>query len=346
MKRVLKFLIVPLAFSCCSIASNASSVRFSAFSVDSKDNKNLYLRAYLDILVDKYDKKCECEYSWKGSDGISHKCGTSSVPSLFYTSDYPLDVSEGISREDLKKYSPITFTCEATVKGETSKYRTRMTYNSQTIDDFTISESTNKQELTTGYLEVSTSPEPVKNYCYEDVFSFLNYEDLRVNELYYDIDISYLRFKYHNGFDEALKGDFRFAFYDRYNLFPDFEIGKESMYRYIPLTFNREGEECYFTFTPTIYYDPVTHESSTKHKERYLPYHHLMLPFGYESELKFLPCYLELKVKSHTDFTIYGKFTITYLKKFFGDCEDSEFCDRIHQDGEINIREKIVEVNT
>lgn len=343
MKKVLKFLLVPLAFSCCSMSANATNLRFAAFSISKEDNTNLYLQAYVNIYIRNPDKMCRYQYYWIESNGTSHKCGNSALPSLFVTTNQPFVESYAISKDELKRCSPITFMCEATISGDPT-YRTTMTYNTITKDEFTISESVNNQEFSTGYLKQSTFPDASKNYVYEDAFSFLNYEDLRVNELYYDIDISYLRFKYRNGLDDTLKGKFKFAFYDRYNLFPDFEVGEESMYRYIPLTFNRDNDECYFTFTPTIYYDPITHVSSLTQKENYIPYHHLMLPFEYANELKFLPCYIKLEVTSHTNFTIYGKFMMTYLRKYFGDCEDSEFCDQMHQDDEINIREKVVEV--
>lgn len=344
MKKVLKFLSLPLALSCCSMSANGPSVRFAAFSINKENPETgtLTLCAYLDILVKNYDKMCVYEYSWTENNGTVHSLGSSAITALSIKNAYPLTGCHEVEIEKLKECSPVTFTCSANINGE-GKYYATMTYNTNAIDTFLISEETNNVELTTGYIKESTFPDHSLDYRYEDTFTFLNYEDLRVNELYYDLDISYLRFKYRNGLDNILKGDFRFAFYDRYNLFPDFPIG-ESMYRYIPLTFNREGEECYFTFTPTIYYSPITHESSLIQKEGYVPYHHLMLPFYYASELKFLPCYLELKVHSHTDFTITGKFMMTYLKKYFGDCEDSEFCDEMYQDDEINIREKVVEV--
>ena len=184
-------------------------------------------------------------------------------------------------------------------------------------------------------------------YSYVENITFSNFEDVRVNDVYYALDVSYLHFKYQNGLDNFLKGTFTFAFYDRYSLFPDFEIG-DSMYRYISLVPNLVGEveeaEIYFTFNTAMYYDPLTHDCSTIQKENYLPTNHLMLPFKYAQELKYLPCYIELKVQSHTEFKITGKFMMTYLKKYFGDCEDSEFCYEVHQSDDTNIREKVIEV--
>lgn len=344
MKKVFKFLSVPLALSCCSMSANGPSVQFAAFAINKEDLETgtLNLRAYLDILVKNYDKMCIYEYSWIENNGTIHTLGTGAITALMIKDAYPLNTSNDANIEKIKECSPVTFICDAKINGE-GTYRTSMTYNANAVDTFLISEETNNLELTTGYIKESTYPDHSLDYRYEDTFTFLNYEDLRVNELYYDLDISYLRFKYRNGLDEIMKGEMRFAFYDRYNLFPDFPIG-ESMYRYIPLTFNRDGEECYFTFAPTIYYSPITHESSLVKKDGYNAYDKLMLPFSYANELKFLPCYLELKVHSHTDFTITGKFMMTYLKKYFGDCEDSEFCDEMRQDEEINIREKVVEV--
>lgn len=344
MKKALKFLALPLALSCCSMTSNSQSIRFVGFAIsDEKPSAGtLKLCAYLDVLVMDRDKMCFYKYSWIENNGAVHSIGSGAITALTTRTAYPLTGCSEIKTEQLKGCSPVTFVCEASVYGE-GTYLTSMIYNVGVSDTFIISEETNNQELSTGYIKESTYPDHSLDYRYEDVFTFLNYEDLRVNDLYYDLDISYLRFKYRNGLDDTMKGEFRFAFYDRYNLFPDFPIG-ESMYRYIPLTFNRDKDECYFTFTPTIYYSPITHESSLSKKEGYIAHNRLMLPFSYASELKFLPCYLELKVHSHTDFTITGKFMMTYLKKYFGDCEDSEFCDEMYQDDEINIREKVVEI--
>lgn len=345
MKKVLRFLFLPLAITCCSMTTaNAPSIQFVAFGItDENPSKGtLKLSAYIDILVRKVDKSCYYNYTWIDQNGNSHLCGSSAITSLSIRQSVLLYGCNEINIRDLDDNSPITFVCEARINGE-GTYRATLAYNTKTIDSFEISETTNGQEFSTGYIKESTYLDHSQDYHYEDAFSFLNFEDLRVNEVYYDLDISYLRFKYRNGLDNTLNGELRFAFYDRYNLFPDFPIG-ESMYRYIPLTLNKDGDECYFTFTPTIYYDPITHDSSLIQKENYLPYHNLMLPFKGAAELKFLPCYIELKVHSHSDFTIKGKFMMTYMKKFFGDCEDSEFCDTMRQDEEVNIREKIVEV--
>lgn len=344
MKKVLKLLSLPLALSCCSMTSNTQSVRFAAFAIvnEKPEEGTLKLCAYLDVLVKNYDKMCFYDYSWIENNGTVHSLSGGALTALTIREAYPLGGCYEAKIDQLKECSPVTFVCDARINGEAT-YRTSMTYNAQALDEFTISEENNNQELTTGYIKESTYPDHSQDYHYEDTFTFLNFEDLRVNDIYYDLDISYLRFKYRNGLDNAMKGEFRFAFYDRYNLFPDFPIG-ESMYRYIPLKFNRDKDECYFTFASTIYYNPVTHESSLIQKEGYIAHDKLMLPFSYASELKFLPCYLELKVHSHTDFTIKGKFMMTYLKKYFGDCEDSEFCDEMYQDDEINIREKVVEV--
>ena len=344
MRKLFKLLSLPIALTCCSMSANDQSVRFAAFGIIDEDpiKGTFKLAAYVDELTKTTKKTCTYTYGWLEEDGTMHRCGTSMLGSLTGESGVLLYGCAEISTATLKDYSPVTLVCDATVTGETT-LRVSMPYNSKTVDSFEISESTNNVELSTGYIKESTFLDERENYHYEDTFSFINYEDLRVNDTYYDLDISYLHFKYRNGLDDTLKGEFRFAFYDRYNLFPDFEIG-ESMYRYIPLKFNRVGEECYFTFDKTIYYDPVTHESSLTRKEGYLPYQNLMLPFAAAAELKFLPCYIELKVHSHTDFTITGKFMMTYLKKYFGDCEDSDFCDSMHQDDEVNVREKVIEV--
>lgn len=344
MRRLFKLFLLPIAISCCSMSKNEPSIKFVALAIENEDfeKKTFTLGAYIDILGDYPSKTCRYSYSWVSEDGESEDLGGSVLISLSEDQGYLLYGCKKVSTDKLNEHSPVTLICEATVPYE-GTYRISMPYCTKTVNEFTITESLNHQEQTTGYDKESTFVDPKFNYHYEDAFTFLNFEDLRVNEVYYDIDLSYLRFKYRNGLDEILKGDFTFAFYDRYNLFPDFPIG-ESMYRYIPLTFNRDGDECYFTFTPTIYYDPATHESSLIQKEGYLAYDHLMLPFKASAELKFLPCYFELKVHSHSDFTITAKFMMTYLKRYFGDCEDSEFCEEIHQDDETNIREKVIEV--
>lgn len=344
MRKLSKLLFLPLAVACCSMSSNTTSIRFVSLGISDEDSVKgtLKLSAYINILVKNLDKMCYCYYSWVDQDGTSHPCGECTITVLTVRQNVFITGCKEIDVNELYNCSPVTFICDARIKGE-GTYRATIKYNSKTVDYFEISESDNYKEFTTGFLKESKYPDSSKNYCYEDFFSFLNFEDLRVNELYYDLDISYLRLKYRNGLDDTLKGEFRFAFYDRYNLFPDFPIG-ESMYRYIPLKLHKDEDECYFTFAPTIYYDPLTHDSSLIQKEGYLPYQYLMLPFKGAAELKFLPCYIELKVNSHTNFTIMGKFMMTYMKKYFGDCEDSEFCDTMHQDEEVNIREKVVEV--
>lgn len=344
MKKLFKLLFLPLAVTCCSMTTNVTSIRFVSLGITDEDPSKgtLKLSAYINILVKNLDKMAYCYYSWIDQYGTSHSCGESIISALTVRQNVHINGCEEININELYNCSPVTFVCDVRINKE-GTYRSTIRYNSKTIDHFDISEATNNQEFTTGFLKESTYPDSSQNYYYEDAFTFLNFEDLRVNELYYDLDISYLRFKYRDGLDNTLKGDFRFAFYDRYNLFPDFPIG-ESMYRYIPLKLNKDGDECYFTFAPTIYYDPLTHDSSLIQKEGYLPYQHLMLPFKGAAELKFLPCYIDLKVNSHTNFSIMGKFMMTYMKKYFGDCEDSEFCDTMHQDEEVNIREKVVEV--
>lgn len=344
MKRLSKLLFLPLAVTCCSMASNVTSVRFVSLGITDEDPSKgtLKLSAYINILVKNLDKMAYCYYSWVDQNGIAHPCGDSIISVLTVRQNVYITGCKEINVSELYNCSPVTFICDVKINKE-GTYRTTLRYNSKTIDYFNIDESTNNKEFTTGFLKESKYPDSSQNYYYEDAFTFLNFEDLRVNDIYYDLDISYLRFKYRNGLDDTLKGDFRFAFYDRYNLFPDFPIG-ESMYRYVPLRLNKDGDECYFTFASTLYYDPSTHDSSLNQKEGYLPYQRLMLPFKGAAELKFLPCYIELRVHSHTNFTIMGKFMMTYMKKYFGDCEDSEFCDTMRQDEEVNIREKVVEV--
>lgn len=346
MKKLYKLLVLPLVSICCSAHINEDpSIEFVAFAIENEnlEARTLKVTAYINILVTTTKKGCNYRYYWIGSNEEEHKCGVSGFTTLVRSNGVMLYGCATLDMNVLDDNSPVTFRCDVEVTGEPT-YQITMPYNMKGKDEITISESVNNVEQSTGYIKESTFVDPSLNYRYEDVISFLNYEDLRVNDLYLDIDISYLKFKYRNGLDEVLKGELKFAFYDRYNLFPDFPVSETSMYRYIPLTFNRNGDECYFTFTPTIYYDPKTHESSLTEKENYLPYHNLMLPFAASNELKFLPCYIELKVHSHTDFTITGKFMMTYLKKYFGECADSEFCDEMHQDDEINIREKTVEV--
>lgn len=347
MRNLFKIAFLPIAVTCCSMSKNSPSMKFVALAIEHEDVETgtFKLGGYVDFFGSYPGKVCIYQYSWIGMDGESHNCGGSVLSSLPDRQGYLLYGCDKINQKDVDDASPVTFMCTANIPNE-GTYQISMPYNSKTVNELTISESVNLQPLSTGYDKESTFVDPSLNYHYEDTITFLNFEDLRVNEIYYDIDISYLRFKYRNGLDDKLKGELYFAFYDRYNYFPDFPIG-ESMYRYIPLTFNRdEGEEeCYFTFTPTIYYDPVTHDSSLEQKENYIPYNHLMLPFKGASDLKFLPCYIALKVHSHTDFTVTGKFMMTYLKKYFGDCEDSDFCKQMHQDDEINVREKVIEVN-
>ncbi len=344
MKKIFKLMSLPIALTCMSVKLNSPLVQFVAFSIcDEKPEQDTFrLVAYIDILYTSKDKTIYYEYNWIDATGEPHFCGCSMIVSVKEKKNAKLAVSNEINVTELKEYSPIKFTCTTSITNE-DKHVIEMDYNTKTIDEFTISESYNNKELSTGYIKESTFIDPSLDYHYEDTITFLNFEDLRVNDIYYDIDLSYLRFKYRNGLDNILKGDFKFAFYDRYNLFPDFPIG-ESMYRYIPLKFNVNQDECYFTFDVPLFYDPNTHDCSTIQKEGYLSTSNLMLPFNSAAELKFLPCYIELNVHSHTNFKITGKFMMTYLKKYFGDCEDSEFCNEIHQDEEVNIREKVIEV--
>ena len=341
MKKVLKFIILPLALTCCSMtSSNAPSFEFLALSIVDETATTLKLSAYIDIKVSG-GKWCDWIFFWLDETGNRHNSGSTGYFGLS-KEKRTLTGCSAISLSDLKSHSPVKLGCEVTITGDVARQIT-MPYCTKTIDDFEISESTNNKELATGYHKESTFEDPSKNYCYENAITFLNYEDLRVNDIYYDLDISYLRFKFRDGMDNTMKGNFRFAFYDRYDLFPEFEIG-ESMYRYIPLTVHKDKDECYFTFTPTMYYDPVTHDCGLSQKEGYIATNHLMLPFKGASELKFLPCYIELTINSHTTFNVKGKFMMTYLKKYYGDCTDSEFCEELHQDDETNIREKIIEV--
>ena len=342
MKKVLKFIFLPLAFTCCSMAksSNASSFDFLAFSITDETATSLKLCANIEVKVSA-SRWCNWRFYWLDESGAEHKSGSSGYFGLSREKRKLTGCAE-ILLSDLKQHSPVILGCEVTLTNETPRHIT-MPYCTKTKDDFEIFESTNNKELTTGYHKESSFLNPSENYCYENAITCLNFEDMRVNEIYYDLDISYLRFKFRDGLKNDLKGKFRFAFYDRYNLFPEFEIG-ESMYRYIPLTPHKDNNEYYFTFTPTMYYDPVTHDCGLTKKEGYIATDHLMLPFKGASELKFLPCYLELTINSHTTFNVKGKFMMTYIKKYFGDCVDSEFCEELHQDDEINIREKVIEV--
>lgn len=340
--RLIKWLFLPLSIVCCSFTHNEPLVKAGGLAIEKITNEDIYLRGYVYANQDlenypyyySFYRQSEDEESvfvW-GEYCINAKAG-------YTSSTYVVTVSLSF----LKGNNQFIFKVQ-TNDGESECTINYITKGKDEVIVF--SELDNNKGVKNSYLVESKDPiRPEYNYIHQDQIIFSNFEDLWINEFYYDLDISRFRFKYHNGNDNILNVDAKLAIYDRYNNFPNFPIG-ENMYRYLNLDVNHdENNECYFKFKDPIYFDPLTHISSLNPESDYLISNSLLLPKNKEKELAYLPCYIELNIHSYVDYKLIGYFDLSYIKKYMGDCSDSEFCTNSIYEEEHNIREKVIEIN-
>lgn len=341
MKKLLKLAFLPSAIICCSGTMNAKTAYLTGLSIYQETDTDFVLQSYI-TMVDITNKYYTITYEYIVDDKEAVECGYDFNSSTFIAFNYPCELSDPISKNKLGKEN--RFRVSLKVQGEL-KLTEEIVYRPNTGETIYFSENDNNKNIGPNYYLESRDPVvESRNYIHQEQLTFHNFEDILINNLYYDIDISRFRFTYQNGGDNLLKGQFRLALYDRYTLFPDFPIG-ENLYRYLSLQLNQhEDGSYYFTYAGDLYYDPVTHDSSPLQKEGYLKSDTLMLPFRAAEELKFIRCYLEFNVDSYAKYQVIGYFDITYMKKYFGECKDSEFCQNLFEDDDVNVREKVVEV--
>lgn len=209
-------------------------------------------------------------------------------------------------------------------------------------------ESYNNRGFTSGYFKENwNSVDPALNYNEEDRITFTNFENEFVDQVYNFIDLSYLKFTYTDGINKNnIKAKCRFDFYDAHNNFPNFSLLEDSMYRYINLDIISD-DEGYLRFVSAddLYYDPSSHESSSKFISGYQKTDKLYLPKSKYSDLKKMHCRISMDVEGYTKYNAYGEFDINFSRKLFGDCTDSEYCTHISEDDSYNVMEKKVVVD-
>jgi len=217
-------------------------------------------------------------------------------------------------------------------------------FNIKGKTNVTFQEKDNDVGVSSGYIVESRSIyDESKNFIKEDRVIFSNYEDIIVEDYYLNFDIR--RFKYlYRGKNDAIDGSFYLLIYDKYNLFIDLPIYKDSQYRYVELAPSIFNGDSVFSFK-NIYYNPLTHNTSTIDKEGYIQTDKLYFPIGQLEKLKSIHCLLSFDIKGYTNFNMSSEFDIYFLKNYFGDCSNSEYCINMNTDEGNNVREKVIDIS-
>ena len=113
MKRLIKYLVLPVAFTCCSMTVNSPSIQLTGLTIVDENMETIRLRAYMKIFINDTSKRCSYRYYWKDLDNVSHECGGDSRSELSKTDVYPMTKSMTIKKSELNKKPTITFLCQA-----------------------------------------------------------------------------------------------------------------------------------------------------------------------------------------------------------------------------------------
>jgi len=327
------------SLSFTNIKSN-SIFSITSFEVDlSKDKKTV-------TLTNRYTTKIESNY-YVGITWFISKDGVRSRLDYIRLSNIKVRENEIVPKQPTVDVSTLGDNNEFILYIYTSDTKEekeiKVRFNIKGKTNVTFSEKDNDVGVSSGYIVESYSLcDEKKNYIQEDRITFSNYEDIIVEDYYLNFDIR--RFKYsYSGLDNYLKGNFYLLIYDKYNLFIDLPIYKDSQYRYlelIPKVFNGDS---IFSFK-NIYYNPLTHNTSSIYKEGYKETDKLYFPIGQLNKLRNIHCLLSFDIEGYTNFNMSSEFDIYFLKNYFGDCIDSEYCIEMNADEGSNIREKVVDI--
>lgn len=341
--RLLFLLLTSIPSLSFTRSNNNSFFSITAFEVEiSSDNKKAkIINKYSSTIEDSY---AYCDIIWRiNKDGVEEylyylRMGNFKVVK---NGDVPIQPEIDLSKLGEENEFILYFYPSDTK----TEHKEKVRFNIKGKSKVTFSEKDNDVGVSSGYIVESWSKfDSNKNIIKEDRITFTNYEDLVVEDYYLNFDIR--RFKYfYTGNKEILEGDFYFLIYDKYNLFPDLPIYKDSQYRYIELKPNVINGDSIFSFKENIYYDPLTHNPSIKYKEGYKETSKLYFPIGQLNTLKSIHCMFSFDIKGYTNFNMSSEFDIYFLRNYFGDCSDSEYCVEMNSDEGDNVREKVVEVD-
>lgn len=300
------------------------------------------IRVYASYKVDHYERMgMGAEVVIKNRDGEGeNRVAFISTSAGFTTSGVLID--KVISTDKFFENNVITYTLATNKEGSVSY---SITFNRFGVKELELEERNNHTPITQGYYQNGYLNGSKISYTYADYFSFANYYDNVVEPVYNHFDIRAIKFKYINGKDDVLHGEYRFDFYDAFNLFKTFPMREETMYRSIPLNIVKDEDDYYhFEFAVPLYYQPTTHEASMVEQDGYLATNLLYLPKKYADQLDDIDCELIMNIHSYRDYLIHGRFTLRYLKKQFGDCFDSEYCIERNIDYGENVKEHVQEI--
>lgn len=339
-------LLIPILIPSLSGSSvNTSLISLTGFELDIKQDTN---KIYLPIRITvKENTDISCKFQWiLHRDDKAINIEAMEVSGFTKCTNKYLDFRPSVKFTSLgiDNYFEIKLTPSDLAGEIISK---KIHFNNKGVSSVTFKESDNNIGVSSGYCIESYSPfDTSKNYILEDRITFLNYEDLVVEDIYLNFDISRFEFNYIGNKDkDLLEGEFIFAIYDKYNLFKDLPLYKDSQYRYIPLKVNNKNNgNSVFTFKNNIYYDPITRNPSLTYKENYIETNKLYFPKDEINKLKQCHCILSFDIDGYTKFNMSSSFDIRFLKNYFGECEDSEYCIHINEDKGENVREKVVDV--
>lgn len=342
--RILYSLFLGLPFLSFTNKAVDSFFTLTAFEIeiDEGSNKAKLLTRYSSTID---TSGYSCEFSWYvEKDGTKQYLDHINMLKFKKVTNAYLSVQPEI---DISTLGTDNYFILYTDPSDGPRLETKIHFNNKGKTQVTFTEDDNNVGVSSGYqIENWYLDESNYSISKEDRVTFLNYEDLVVEDYYLNFDIKRFNYLYTgNENKNILEGKFYFCIYDKYNLFPDLPLYKDSQYRYIELKPNILNGSSNFSFKENIYYDPLTHNPSISYKDGYKETDKLYFPSGKLELLKSIHCLLSFDIEGYTNFNMSSEFDICFLKNYFGDCSESEYCIEMNNDDGSNIREKVVEVN-
>jgi len=345
MRKIKLISLLLLGVPCLSFTSNeqGSFITITAFELEiDENNKKIILTNKFDSSVNRSDYFVDfCWYYRK--DGVENPLDYTRMSNFKIVTDETVNIKPTINISELgAKNEFILYLYPCDIKGPIIKtLRCDLKGNSEV----TFSEKDNDVGVTSGYYVESQSLRAKdKNYIKEDRVTFSNYEDLVVEDYYLNFDIRRFKYRY-SGKKEVIEGNFYLLIYDKYNYFEGLPLYKSSQYRYIELTPSICNGDSVFSFKDNIYVNPINHNVSNTYIEGYKKTNKLYFPIGKLDQLRSVHCKLSFDIKGYTNFNMSSEFDICFLRNYFGDCSDSEFCIGMNSDDGINVREKVIDIN-
>lgn len=348
MKRLISLLALPISVLLTSTSqSNGSVVLVTGLELEYNKSENK-ITILTRLTIDQDYKDIDCFFIWnliKDGEEIpvdeAHTIGFKKRENTYMETQPIIDVNTLGKKNSVSvdlypkdnKYKLIRYEAFFDLKGNVK---------------VNFKESDNNVGVSSGFYIDNYSPlDPEKDAIREDRITFTNFEDIVVEEKYLNFDISRFEFNYTGNKDKSyLDGEFYFGIYDKYNILTNLPLFEDSLYRYIPLKIASKdnGNNC-FIFENKIYYDPVTHNPSLYYKENYVETNKLYFPLNEVERLKTNQCMLFMNINGYTKFSMSGSFDIHFIRKYFGECTDSEYCVESNYDEGDNIRETVIDVN-